>query len=70
MPETETITLRGGPVPDKTIAWRGGDEVRMAYIKDALQPLEREAQGRQVYDYLVYRRSNDEPSRFDFIRIE
>lgn len=67
--EQETILLRGGPVNDRILLWRGGDEVRLPYMKDAFQPMERAQKAQRKHDYLVYRRSEDDPSRFDFVKI-
>jgi hypothetical protein len=66
----EVITLRGGPEPDRTIAWRGGDDV----FRPVTEPLRPRDFSKPLGDsiqihHLHYRRSRDDPSRFDFVEI-
>jgi len=69
MDQQETIWLRGGPVEDKHIPWRGGDEVRLPYVKDFETAAAREQAGKEYFQYLLYRRSDDDPTRFDFVKV-
>lgn len=63
----ETIWLRGGPLNDEYIAWRGGNEVQRDFVIDLMSPLS----GRPGASYgpatALHRRSTDDPHRFDFV---
>lgn len=64
----ETIWLRGGPLNDEYIAWRGGNEVERDFVIDlAVAP----APGIPGAAYgpatALHRRSVDDPRRFDFV---
>lgn len=54
----EAIILRGGPAPDTRMEWSGGDEVIMPHLV-----------GGARFQYLKYLRSEDDPARFDFVKV-
>ena len=68
-PSMKTILLRGGPIPDRTLAWNGGDEVLLTYVADPFVAMDRQDKGLRYYQYIRYRRSADDPSRFDYAGI-
>jgi len=59
--DIEPIILRGGPAPDKQMDWTGGDEVIVAHHTSM--------DGADRFQYLQYVRSDDDPRRFDFVKI-
>jgi hypothetical protein len=63
----ETIWLRGGPLNDEFIAWRGGNEVQRDFVIDLVPG----APDRPGVSYppatALHRRSADDHRRFDFV---
>lgn len=63
----ETIWLRGGPLEDKFISWRGGNEVERDFVVDLSPALPGKPGAALGPATALHRRSEDDPRRFDFV---